>query len=115
MDFTALFIVSVLIFFIFFHFKNSFLNIKYVRSTIDNRLYLVRNVDDKQEAADTLAKLNKNLLKLVDYLVNNIDKNDERYKDILRLKGNFNPDNISESTQFSQYTSYSVNKFLFKI
>ena len=71
MDFTALFNVSILIIFIFYHFKNSFLNIKYVRSSIDNRLYLVRNVDDKQEAADTLAKLNKNLLKLVDYLVNN--------------------------------------------
>lgn len=109
MDFTALFIVSVIIFFIYFHFKNSFLNITYVKSKVDNRMYLVRNVADKQKAADTLANLNKNLLKLVDYLHKN-KKKDKRYKDILRLKENFKPDNISESTQLSKYTSYSVNK-----
>ena len=99
MDFTALFIVLIVIFFIFFNFKNSFLNITYVRSKIDNRLYLVRNVKDKQKAADTLAGLNKKLMQLVEYLYNKDSKN----VDIKRLKKNFNPDNISESTQYSIY------------
>ena len=106
MDFTALFITAIVIFFIYFNFKNSFLNITYVKSTIDGRSYLVRNRDDKQKAADTLAMLNKKLLQLIDYLV----KKDKDNVDIKRLKRNFDPDNISESTQYSKYTSYSVNK-----
>ena len=111
MDFTALFIVSVLIFFVFFHFKNTFLNVKYVRSQIDNRLYLVRNVEDKQKAADTLAKMSKKLEQLINHLVNNKPTDDKnRSEAIDRLKKNYNPDNISESTEFSKYTSYSVNK-----
>ena len=106
MDFTALFITAIVIFFIYFNFKNSFLNITYVKSTIDGRSYLVRNQADKQKAADTLANLNKKLLQLIDYLV----KKDSSNVDIQRLKKNFDPDNISESTQYSKYTSYSVNK-----
>ncbi len=106
MDFTALFIIGIVLFFIYFNFKNSFLNITYVKSTIDGRSYLVRNREDKQKAADTLAMLNKKLLQLINYLVKNNGSNE----DIKRLKGNFNPDNISESTQYSKYTSYSVNK-----
>ena len=106
MDFTALFIIALVLFFIYFNFKNSFLNITYVKSTIDGRSYLVRNRDDKQKAADTLATLNKKLLQLIDYLV----KKDGSNVDIQRLKKNFDPDNISESTQYSKYTSYSVNK-----
>lgn len=106
MDFTALFITAIVIFFIYFNFKNSFLNITYVKSSIDGRSYLVRNRDDKQKAADTLAMLNKKLLQLIDYLV----KKDKDNVDIKRLKKNFDPDNISESTQYSKYTSYSVNK-----
>ena len=106
MDFTALFITAIVIFFIYFNFKNSFLNITYVKSTIDGRSYLVRNQADKQKAADTLANLNKKLLQLIDYLV----KKDSTNVDIQRLKKNFDPDNISESTQYSKYTSYSVNK-----
>lgn len=111
MDFTALFIISVLIFFVLFHFKNTFLNVKYVRSTVDNRLYLVRNREDKQQAADTLAKMSKKLETLINHLVNNKPKDDKKISDAIdRLKKNYNPDNISESTEFSKYTSYSVNK-----
>jgi len=69
-------------------------------------MYLVRNVKDKQEAADMLAKINRKLNKLVDYLVK-IKGDDEN---IQRLKKKFNPDNISESLENSKYTSYSVNK-----
>ena len=92
MDFTALFIIAIVIFFIYFSFKNSFLHITYVKSTIDGRSYLVRNRDDKQKAADTLAMLNKKLLQLSDYLV----KKDGENKDIKRLKKNFDPDFDSE-------------------
>jgi len=106
MDFTALFIVVIVIFFIYFNFKNSFLNLTYVKSTVDGRRYLVRNVKDKQKAANTLAKINQNLIQLIEHL----HKNNPDNIDIKRLKNNFDPDNISESTQYSKHTSYSVNK-----
>ena len=82
MDLATIFIISIVIFFIYFNFKNSFLNNIHVRSEIDNRRYLVRNVLDKQEAADTLAKINQKLIKLVDHL----DKNNKDNVDIQRLK-----------------------------
>ena len=35
--------------------------VKYVKSTIDNREYLVRDLEDKVQAANTLAKIRENM------------------------------------------------------
>jgi predicted metal-dependent hydrolase len=77
-----------------------------VKSSIDNNEYIVRNRDDKQEAADILAKIRTKLEKLVNSMKVKYP-NDES---INRMNRKFNADNISESGQSSQYTSYSVNK-----
>jgi predicted metal-dependent hydrolase len=77
-----------------------------VKSGIDNNEYLVRNRDDKQEAADILAKIRANLEKLINSMKTKYP-NDES---VNRMNRKFNPDNISESGKSSQYTSYSVNK-----
>jgi hypothetical protein len=45
------------------------------KSTIDNNEYLVRNLSDKQKAADTLATISKRLSKLVEFIKLNIDNN----------------------------------------
>ena len=105
-NFISLFIIFIIIFSAYIYFENKYNNLIYVKSTIDNRSYLVRNIKDKQEAADMLAKLNQKLLKLVDHLVS-INGKDKRVK---RLKQKFNPNNISESLENTDYTSYSVNK-----
>ena len=105
-DFISLFIIIIILFSIYIYFESKYNNLTYVKSTIDNRSYLVRNIKDKQEAADMLAKLNQKLLKLVDHLVS-INGKDKRVK---RLKQKFNPNNISESLENTDYTSYSVNK-----
>lgn len=84
----------------------------YVKSDIDGKYYLVRNVSDKQEGANTLARLRQNIIILSDYL--NKNKELERYKqyaqyiDLLHEK--VESIVIVESTQDSIYTSYSVNK-----
>jgi hypothetical protein len=77
-----------------------------VISNIDGRTYNVRNLPDSQLAADYLATLRKNTMKVVEYLKTEY-ANDER---IQRLYKNFNPDAIDESRDEPDITSYSVNK-----
>jgi predicted metal-dependent hydrolase len=84
----------------------------YVKSKLDNAFYLVRNVPDKHEAANTLATLRKNILYLSDYLYDNINKPEyQEYKEYINLlHSKANKIIIVESTKDSSYTSYSVNK-----
>jgi hypothetical protein len=77
-----------------------------VKSSVDNNDYLVRDRDDKQEAANMLATIRTKLQKLVDSMKLKYP-NDES---VIRMNKKFNADNISESGKSSQYTSYSVNK-----
>jgi len=81
-------------------------DLTYVTSTIDNRQYLVRNVADKQDASNILAKIRQNLEKIVEYLKEN-NISDER---VQLLVNRFNPDVLSESLPNTSYTSYSVDK-----
>ena len=104
--FTSAFISLMLISIIYIHFENKKTDVNYVVSKIDGRKYLVQNHADKQQAADNLATIRKNLVKLVQEL----KKKNKGNVDIERMVNNFNPNNISESTQDNKYTSYSVNK-----
>ena len=105
-DFTSFFITSILLTTLFIHMENKNKNITYVVSKIDNRKYLVRNLPDKQEAADMIATVRRNLVKLAQEL----KKKNEGNIDIERMINNFNPNNIVESEKSSKYTSYSINK-----
>ena len=105
-NFTSIFISITLISILFIHFENKRSDVNYVTSKVDNRKYLVQNQHDKQQAADNLAMIRKNLIKLVQEL----KKKNKGNVDIERMVNNFNPDNITESTKDNKYTSYSVNK-----
>ena len=122
-------------------------DVVYVTYTVNGRDYLVRNLPDKQEAADLIARMSLKLEKLVDHIASsNPDELYDQYisgdlqaelytnikpgesssqaddsaaialvrklfkTDLARLVDNFNPDNFSENTPDSKYTSYSVNK-----
>jgi predicted metal-dependent hydrolase len=84
----------------------------YVKSNVDNIDYLVRNTSDKQQAANTLARIRQNAIILSDYLFEHInDKKIAKYKQyVTRLHEKIRDVIIVESTQDSIYTSYSVNK-----
>jgi len=83
----------------------------YVKSTIDNNLYLVRDLEDKVDAADMLAKIKKNMDILVEHLYDNKDDKYKEYKKYIKqLKRRLNSGDVSESSEDSIYTSYSVNK-----
>ena len=73
-------------------------------SQIDGRKYIVRKLEDSQQAADKLADINKKILELNESL-----KEEER-EGVGDLKSKYNPDALSETGEDAEYTSYSVNK-----
>jgi predicted metal-dependent hydrolase len=77
-----------------------------VESPYDHVAYLVRNLPDKNEAAQLLSNIKQNLTSLVTYLKDH-HTNDPR---VVRLIERFNVNQISEASPNSTYTSYSVNK-----
>lgn len=83
-----------------------FSEVAQVKSKVDDQTYIVQDLDDKQEAADYLAKLNLVLGGLLDCLSQKFPK-DERVE---LLRRRFDPRNVSEGSSKSGYTSYSVNK-----
>lgn len=79
-----------------------------VKSSVDGRTYRVRDMPDKNEAANLLARVRQKIDKLYDYLRQKFpDK--PQVKQLLR---NFKPDpsRFEESTPADEHTSYSVNK-----
>ena len=105
-DFTSFFITSILLTTLYMHLENRNKELTYVKSNIDGRKYLVRNLRDKQEAANMIATVRGNLVKLAQEL----KKKNEGNVDIERMINNFNPNNIVESEKNNKYTSYSINK-----
>ena len=105
-ELTTVIIVIVIVLSFFLHYESKYSELTYVKSNIDNRQYLVRNVEDKQEAADMLATIRKNLDSIVNYLKEN-NSHDARVE---RLIANYRPEKLSESIPHTNYTSYSVNK-----
>ena len=85
--------------------------VKYIKSNIDGQEYLVRDLHDKQTAANMLATLKRNILTFSDYLYQN---KDSKYKDfqtyIAQLHKRIKNVVVNESTPDSTYTSYSINK-----
>mgnify|MGYP001032737497 FL=1 len=112
-DFVSFFLLLIIgtIFYIYLETKS--LDVKYVKSTINNREYLVRNLPDALDASNLLASIHINLTKLIEAL--NLPENNEKYtsqnkEDIIRLTKNYRNGNFSESNPGNKYTSYSINK-----
>jgi hypothetical protein len=79
-----------------------------VKSTVDGRTYKVRDMPDKEEAANLLAKLRLRIASLCDTL-------EKKYPDKVQVKqivSNFraDPNRFLEATPDATHTSYSVNK-----
>lgn len=79
-----------------------------VKSTRDGNIYRVRNMSDKQGAANLLASIRMKLIKLCDVL-------EQKYPDKPQVKQmikNFrsDPARFVEATPDSDHTSYSINK-----
>ena len=75
-----------------------------IKSSIDNREYRIAEAPDQQEVADLLAKINLDVLKLVEHLKPNNDES------VQRLCKGYNPDRLGENLEYKSYKAYSVNK-----
>lgn len=111
-------------------------DVVYVKGEVTGQSYLVRNLPDKQNAANILDQMNYNFQQLIEYLKNTkifilfkkyvikkpnlqsieelteqeIKQLDTFNTDIKRLIKNYNPNALSENIPSSMYTSYSENK-----
>jgi len=107
-----IFIFMITIIFVFIYMNKG--EVSYVESFKDKNLYLVRNITNKKEAADTLATIKSNLNELVSYLTNQLKQNNKEIKKyelyINRMADKITKSEYSESSPNSKYTSYSINK-----
>jgi len=103
-------VITSIIFLLVFYFiyKNYYAGIK-VKSNIDNRYYFVRNVSKEynQKAADTLAKLNASIDKLIKHL-KSID-NGTFQKNVDLLIYRYNPNELMENIMQID-TSFTIDK-----
>lgn len=79
---------------------------EYVMSTVDNNMYKVMSLPDKQDAANLLASIRENIVTLAEHLQKTYPDDDRTERIVVR----FDPSNISEGSNRTEYTSYSVNK-----
>ena len=79
-----------------------------VKSSVDGELYTVRDMPDKQTAADTMAKVRLKMNKLKIHLESTAPDKPQ----VQQLTRNFeaNPNRFKEATPDAEHTSYSVNK-----
>lgn len=104
--FAQLFIPLILVLLFLLYMKNSKGEVTSIKSTVDNRSYIVQNKKDKKDAANLLAQVRFKLVNLIDGLKNKHSEDDR----VTRLVSRFNPDRISEGNGDSNYTSYTLNK-----
>jgi len=106
MNFIEVFFIVVIIMLFFMYFQSHNVEVSSVVSNIDGRSYILRNLPDKQQAADLIASTSKKM----QTLIADLRKKFPEDKEILMLETNFNPNSISEGTEESKFTSYSINK-----
>ena len=112
-DFTTFFFILICITIFYVYLENKAVDVTYVKT--HNVEFLVRNLPDKEEAALLLSKIRERLLQLVEYSTSkkkleDKDKDKEHIDALKRLKKNYKPNNITESSPGNKYTSYSINK-----
>ena len=99
----ALIFCIILLIFYYINSKNGI----YVKSKIDDEYYYVKNVENRQEVADTLATIKLKIKILIAWLK---EENNPEYKEYVeRLSDKINYVVIEENT-LDKFTSYSVNK-----
>ena len=85
-------------------------NLIKVQSTVDFQEYWVRDKFDKVQAANVLAKIKINMVKLIQYLKVNINKFPENMSYIKDLVSRTKTIYIMETPPDDKYTSYTINK-----
>ena len=89
-------------------------DVAYTKSSISEQFYLVRNLPDKQRAANIIARIVKDLKRLAVAMYKDLQNGEPKAKRmslyIRRMYNRFNGISFRESSAYSPYTSYTVNK-----
>lgn len=90
------------------------INMKKIQGA-DGNTYMVRDVDDKLQAVQTLVTLRQKLISLIDYVYNKLSKSSDptsiKYLPYVRkIKEKLPYVTIKETPAHTSYTSFSVNK-----
>lgn len=78
----------------------------YQTSSINGKKYIVRNLNDKQQAADYLATIGDRLSNFIQDIAKKYPANEN----VKRLQTKYNKDDISEGDYDESYTTYTLNK-----
>ena len=97
----------VLLYFVYTYFVRKRLFLVKVKAK-NGKSYLVRNLNNKSDAADIVGELSDNLQKLCDDCESK--KDTPKKEEITRLVKNFKSREITENIPGSQHVAYSVNK-----
>ena len=102
--------LTILITFILVHSSE----VSFVES-FNGEQYLVRNLDDKDKAANMLSDMKSKLKKMINYTLNKIENSNDERSNFIReyintIKNKFDYIIFRESTDNSKFTSYSINK-----
>lgn len=103
-NFALVSLLALIMLYIFLHFQD--FNLIFVKSKKDQKYHLVRNMPDRQSAADRMAEIKSRLVKLVNYIKEKFP-NDPRSE---RLVDRFDIDSIQETRIDSTHTSFSIDK-----
>jgi hypothetical protein len=108
----ALLLIAVVFGGVHYYQSGSGTGMTYMRSNVDRREYLVRDVPNKQRAADILAQLCQSIKKLKAHLGRRIDAGEiEMSDDLSRFINHFDEHSkVSERTPTDEFTSYTLNK-----
>jgi hypothetical protein len=102
-------IIIIIIFFLYKYYTEN-MGMVYCRSDIDGRFYQVRDLEDKQDASNLLARIYKNMFNFSKYLLKSIKNHDIYSKYIVQLNNNIKNIVLRESAPYKATTSYTVNK-----
>jgi hypothetical protein len=109
-----LIILFIIIIFIVLYFIYSNIykydNLVKVKSSVDNDYYWVKDRPDKINAANTLAKIKINMVKLIKHLQININKFPDNMSHIRDLIKRTKVINIKETPDDDKFTSYTISK-----
>ena len=104
----TLIVITITILIIFYYYNKK--DICYTKSSIDEKFYLVRNIKDKDKASYIIGKIVKDLKIIAKYCKQNIRKFPKMKLYINRIYNRINGVIFRESSAYSPYTSYTINK-----
>lgn len=109
-EFITYFIIFIMGIIGLMQYENFTSDLTFIESNVDKNKHLVRDLPDKEQAADLLAKIKDRCLLLIEKLNIEYMSNGKSDDSIYRLLQKFNHKNISETVKGSKHTSYSINK-----